>query len=151
MVGNVDKPESTVKPVTPIETGVELIFTCGDIDSDKSKCGNKIRIILPIYKSDDDLIYLKNSLKKTINWETINNYIDGTFNLSSGKITKTIEIFDYVSNIIGYKKPPVFLDKREGDIFGIEIDNLKSKSIGWSPKYNLKSGLENTVKFLMGK
>ena len=82
---------------------------------------------------------------------TINNCIDGTFNLSSGKITKTIEIFDYVSNIIGYKKPPVFLDKREGDIFGIEIDNLKSKSIGWSPKYNLKSGLENTVKFLMGK
>jgi|TARA_Y100000033_G_scaffold14144_1_gene13220 hypothetical protein len=25
MVGNVDKPESTVKPVTPMETGVELL------------------------------------------------------------------------------------------------------------------------------
>ena len=48
-------------------------------------------------------------------------------------------------------KPPIFLDKREGDIFGIEIDNSKSKSIGWSPKYDLKSGLENTVKFLKEK
>ena len=66
-------------------------------------------------------------------------------------ITKTIEIFNYISSIIGYKKPPIFLDKREGDIFGIEIDNSKSKSIGWLPKYNLKSGLENTVKFLKEK
>ena len=65
--------------------------------------------------------------------------------------TKTIEIYNHISNIIGYKKPPIFLDKREGDIFGIEIDNSKSKSIGWSPKYDLKSGLENTVKFLKEK
>ena len=76
---------------------------------------------------------------------------EGTFNISSGKITKTIEIYNHISNIIGYMKPPIFLDKREGDIFGIEIDNSKSKSIGWSPKYDLKSGLENTVKFLKEK
>ena len=58
---------------------------------------------------------------------------------------------NHISNITGYNKTPIFLDKREGDIFGIEIDNSKSKSIGWLPKYNLKSGLENTVKFLKEK
>ena len=84
-------------------------------------------------------------------FKTINKEIEGTFNISSGKTTKTIEIFNYISNIIGFKKPPVFLDKREGDIFGIEIDNSKSKSIGWSPMFDLKSGLENTVKFLKDK
>tara|TARA_B100000674_G_scaffold104387_1_gene76443 strand:+ start:646 stop:1566 length:921 start_codon:yes stop_codon:yes gene_type:complete len=84
-------------------------------------------------------------------FKTINKKIEGTFNISSGKTTKTIEIFNYISNIIGFKKPPIFLDKREGDIFGIEIDNSKSKSIGWSPIFDLKSGLENTVKFLKDK
>jgi len=59
-----------------IETGAELIFSCGDVKSDKSKCGNKIRIILPIYKSEKDLIYFKNSLQKSINWEVIGKFID---------------------------------------------------------------------------
>ena len=59
-----------------IETGAELIFSCGDVKSDKSKCGNKIRIELPIYTSEKDLIYFKNSLQKTINWEVIDKYID---------------------------------------------------------------------------
>ncbi|MEC8749886.1 MAG: NAD-dependent epimerase/dehydratase family protein, partial [Chloroflexota bacterium] len=81
-------------------------------------------------------------------FKIINSKEIGTFNVSSGKITKTIEIFDYISTIIGYKKPPIFLEKRDGDIFGIEIDNSKSKCIGWSPNYNLKAGLKNTVSFL---
>ena len=59
-----------------IETGGELIFSCGDVKSNKSKCGNKIRIELPIYKSEKDLTYFKNSLQKTINWEVIGKYID---------------------------------------------------------------------------
>jgi hypothetical protein len=65
-----------------IETGGELIFSCGDVKSDKSKCGNKIRIELPIYKSEKDLTYFKNSLQKTINWEVIGKYIDAN---SKGK------------------------------------------------------------------
>ena len=96
-----------------------------------------------------DYIYIDDIIKFV--FKIINNKNEGTFNISSGKITKTIEIFNHISNIIEYKKPPIFLDKREGDIFGIEIDNSKSKSIGWSPKYDLKSGLENTVKFLKEK
>jgi len=81
-------------------------------------------------------------------FKTINDKAEGTFNISNGKVTKTIEVFNYISDIVGYKKPPIYLDKREGDIFGIEIDNSKSKSIGWLPKYDLGSGLESTVKFL---
>jgi len=81
-------------------------------------------------------------------FKILNSKENGTFNVSSGKITRTIEIFNYISNIIEYKKPPIFLDKREGDIFGIEIDNSKSRSIGWSPNHNLKTGLKKTVSFL---
>ena len=96
-----------------------------------------------------DYIYIDDIIEFVL--KAIINKTEGTFNISSGKITKTIEIYNHISNIIGYMKPPIFLDKREGDIFGIEIDNSKSKSIGWSPKYDLKSGLENTVKFLKEK
>ena len=96
-----------------------------------------------------DYIYIDDIIEFVL--KAIIDKAEGTLNISSGKITKTIEIYNHISNIIGYMKPPIFLDKREGDIFGIEIDNSKSKSIGWLPKYNLKSGLENTVKFLKEK
>jgi len=81
-------------------------------------------------------------------YEVLNSKITGTFNLSSGISTKTIEIFDKVSNYLGYKNLPAFYDKREGDIFGIELDNSKSKSLGWATKINLKDGLSNTINFL---
>ena len=42
-----------------IENNSEIIMSCGETSSDESKCGNKIRIILPIYKSDKDLRYFK--------------------------------------------------------------------------------------------
>ena len=52
----------------------ELILNCGDKSG--SKCGDKIKIKLPIYKSDKDLLYFKNSLENSINWEIISKYID---------------------------------------------------------------------------
>jgi len=54
----------------------EIILSCGDTKSDKSKCGNKIRIILPIYSSNKDLNFLKNKLNKMINWDIISEFID---------------------------------------------------------------------------
>ena len=54
----------------------EIILSCGDTKSDKSKCGNKIRIILPIWSSNKDLNFLKNKLNKLINWDIIKEFID---------------------------------------------------------------------------
>ena len=54
----------------------EIILSCGDTKSDKSKCGNKIRIILPIYSSNKDLNFLKNKLNQMINWDIIKEFID---------------------------------------------------------------------------
>ena len=74
--------------------------------------------------------------------------ITGIYNLSSGISTKTIEIFNNISKILDYKNPPNFDEKREGDIFGIELDNSKSKSIGWDTKIDLSAGLSRTINFL---
>ena len=81
-------------------------------------------------------------------FKTLNLNVVGTYNLASGISTKTIEIFENISDILGYNNDPMFYDKREGDIFGIELDNSKSMSIGWSANTNLKSGLLNTINFL---
>ena len=81
-------------------------------------------------------------------FKTLNLNVVGTYNLASGISTKTIEIFENISGILGYKNDPMFYDKREGDIFGIELDNSKSMSIGWSANTNLKNGLLNTINFL---
>ena len=72
-------------------------------------------------------------------FKTLNQNVIGTYNLASGISTKTIEIFENISGILGYKNDPMFYDKREGDIFGIELDNSKSISIGWSANTNLKN------------
>ena len=40
------------------EKSTEIILSCGE-HSDTSKCGNKIRILLPIHSSIKDLNYLK--------------------------------------------------------------------------------------------
>ncbi|MAJ90291.1 MAG: hypothetical protein CMD08_03350 [Flavobacteriales bacterium] len=74
--------------------------------------------------------------------------ITGTYNLSSGISTKTIEIYNNISKILDYESTPFFDDKREGDIFGIELDNSKSKSIGWDTKIDLSKGLSSTINFL---
>ena len=81
-------------------------------------------------------------------FKTLNLNVVGTYNLASGISTKTIEIFENISDILGYNNDPMFYDKREGDIFGIELDNSKSISIGWSANTNLKNGLLNTINFL---
>ena len=93
-----------------------------------------------------DYIYVDDVIEFIFN--ALNSDIIGTYNLSSGISTKTIEIFENISNLIGYKNDPVFYDKREGDIFGIELDNSKSLGIGWNTQTNLNSGLLNTINFL---
>ncbi len=81
-------------------------------------------------------------------FQVLNLGVTGTYNLSSGISTKTIEIFNNISKILDYKKSPSFDVKREGDIFGIELDNSKSKSIDWDSKIDLSTGLSQTINFL---
>jgi len=57
------------------EKSAEIILSCGE-HSDTAKCGNKIRILLPIHSSIKDLNYLKKKLQEMFNWETIKQYID---------------------------------------------------------------------------
>ena len=121
------------------EAGVISIFA-------KKMLKNETVSIFGSGKEYRDYIYVDDVIEFI--FYVINSNIIGTYNLSSGISTKTIEIFENISNLLSYKNDPVFYDKREGDIFGIELDNSKSLSIGWNTQTNLKSGLLNTINFL---
>ena len=121
------------------EAGVISIFA-------KKMLKNETVSIFGSGKEYRDYIYVDDVIEFI--FYVINSNIIGTYNLSSGISTKTIEIFENISNLLSYKNDPVFYDNREGDIFGIELDNSKSMSIGWSANTNLKSGLLNTINFL---
>ena len=121
------------------EAGVISIFA-------KKMLKNETVSIFGSGKEYRDYIYVDDVIEFI--FYVINSNIIGTYNLSSGISTKTIEIFENISNLLSYKNDPVFYDNREGDIFGIELDNSKSMSIGWRANTNLKSGLLNTINFL---
>ena len=75
--------------------------------------------------------------------------ITGTYNLCSGQKTKTIDIFNSLKEIVDYKDEPVMSNSREGDIFGIELDNSKALGISnWKPKTSLQEGLNKTISHL---
>ena len=48
-----------------------------------------------------DYIYIDDIIEFVL--KAIIDKAEGTFNISSGKITKTIEIYNHISNIIGYE------------------------------------------------
>ncbi len=79
----------------------------------------------------------------------IEKNITGTYNLCSGRKTKTIEIFKLLKEIIGYQYEPNMSNSREGDIFGIELDNSKALKISrWKPETELLEGLKKTINHL---
>ena len=55
-----------------IENNKELIFNCG---GSGKNCGDKIKIILPIYKNNYNLNLIKENINKSINWKVISEYI----------------------------------------------------------------------------
>lgn len=79
----------------------------------------------------------------------IEKNITGTYNLCSTRKTKTIEIFELLKKIIDYQYEPIMSNSREGDIFGIELDNSKASKISnWKPKTALIEGLNKTINHL---
>ena len=79
----------------------------------------------------------------------IEKNITGTYNLCSTQKTKTIEIFELLKKIIDYQYEPIMSNSREGDIFGIELDNSKASKISnWKPKTTLIEGLNKTINHL---
>ncbi len=69
------------------------------------------------------------------------------FNISCNHRTSLLELVDVMSNTVDRKITPIFKNARPGDIIHSSLANQKAQRIlGWSPRINLHTGLERTIR-----
>ncbi len=70
------------------------------------------------------------------------------YNIGSGIGTSINQIFQELSRITGYTKPPVYGPPKPGETFKIYLDAAKAaEELGWRPRVSLQEGLSRTVDF----
>jgi UDP-glucose 4-epimerase len=104
---------------------------------------NKKVILYDDFDAEYDYIYVKDASNAIL--FSIENEIEGIFNIGSGKGIKVFEIKKIFENIIKEKFEIEFKDKRKGkDILNID----KIKKIGFEIKYNIEEGILETFNTL---
>jgi UDP-glucose 4-epimerase len=74
------------------------------------------------------------------------------YNVGMGVETTDQEVFDAVAAAVGYEEKPNYGDFRPGEVNHISLDaNKLRKDLGWTTKYDFRSGVEQTVPFYRKK
>lgn len=137
--GNVYGPRQYSKG----EAGVIAIF----IDK---MLKNERPIIYGDGKQTRDYIYVKDVAK--INLLALNKGDNKIYNVGTGKETSVLEIFSLLKKKLNFKKNPIFLKEREGEIRRICLNSKKaSQELGWKIEYNLEEGINEIINFIKKK
>lgn len=91
-----------------------------------------------------DFIYVKDVVRGNIMASEKGN---GTFNLALGNSTSILELANKIITLTNSKSEIKFLEERAGDIKHSRADVTKFKELGFTPKYSLDKGLEETIEF----
>jgi len=79
------------------------------------------------------------------------NQYPGPFNIGTGIGTSTNRIFEILSQHCDYRKLPIYVPPRAGDIGRISLDYGKAREeLSWSPVTRLEEGLKATVASFRG-
>jgi nucleoside-diphosphate-sugar epimerase len=70
------------------------------------------------------------------------------FNLGSGVNYSINEIYDTIASLLEYKNKPSYKPDLPGEAFANLADISKAKSLGWSPKVDLRTGLKSSIDFI---
>lgn len=70
------------------------------------------------------------------------------FNLGSGQNYSINEIYHQISNLLNIDIPPKYLEDLPGEAFANLANIDEAKSLGWSPKTDLKLGLEKSIAYI---
>ena len=70
------------------------------------------------------------------------------FNLGSGENYSINEIYDTIASLLEYKNKPLYKPDLPGEAFANLADISKAKSLGWSPKVDLRTGLKSSIDFI---
>jgi UDP-glucose 4-epimerase len=69
-------------------------------------------------------------------------------NISTASRDSVNDLVDNLNQISDYRLDPIYEEARSGDILHSSLANAKAKEIlDWSPDYDFKSGLKQTVEY----
>ncbi len=131
------------------EAGVVAIFTVRMLK------GKEVYIFGDGYQ-ERDFIYVKDAAKANILAMDVDieikDPLDPIFNLGTGIGTNVRQIYEALAEIIGYKIPPVFKERRPGEVYKIALNAEKAKKfLGWEAETSLVEGMRETVEWFRKK
>ena len=93
-----------------------------------------------------DFVYVKDVAKA--NLMAIESNECGIYNVCTNTKITVNNLFGYIKDLIGKDIRPIHGKEREGDIRNsyMTYDKIRNE-IGWSPKYSIQNGLEETLKY----
>lgn len=97
-----------------------------------------------------DFIYVKDVVDGLIH---VMESVDGSMvvNLGTGVETSILDLARLILELYGRKDlKPIFTDPRPGDVRRSVADISRLKSLGWSPRYSLRSGLYDMLQHRLG-
>ena len=71
-----------------------------------------------------------------------------TFNLGSGRSYSVLEIYEAISEILGVSIEPLFKPDLPGEAQETLADISEAKSVGWEPRTDLETGLQNAISYI---
>ncbi len=74
----------------------------------------------------------------------------GVFNVATGNTVTINELAELVVKIAGKDLQPVYQESRTGDISHSLADISQAKAFGYTPRYSLEEGLNETVRYILG-
>jgi UDP-glucose 4-epimerase len=69
-------------------------------------------------------------------------------NISTESRDSVNDLVDYLNEILPYNLNAIYKEARKGDILHSSLANRRAKELlGWTPDYDLRAGLEQTVEY----
>lgn len=95
-----------------------------------------------------DFTYVKDVVLANIQAMDCLSLRQGVFNIAYGKRISLIELVNMIMKNIGEEQPLVFEPSRSGDIHdSLAAISAAQNSFGYSPEYNIMTGLKETIKW----
>ncbi len=92
-----------------------------------------------------DFTFVKDTVEANI--LAAENELTGVFNIGKGKSTSINQLGKLVIELVGNRVEPIHQEARLGDIRHSLGDISKVKAFGYEPKYGLKAGLAETIRW----
>jgi len=73
--------------------------------------------------------------------------VSGVFNIGQGESTSINQLAELIMELIGNNVQPIHQEPRLGDIKHSLADVSKAKAFGYKPKYDLRAGLAETIRW----